>query len=181
MENRTLYHHGVKGQKWGVRRYQNPDGTLTNQGKKRYRSIENVGDGIYIAQQKKRGLGKILGKVSSKIRAEQEKSNISDIILNGKKVGEIETYLESKKSLNIVWLGVDKKQRGQKIAQKVLDYTINKSKEKGYEQLTLEVPGNSPDARHIYEKKGFVAEKQLTKPEEDEYWNGLTSMRKKLR
>ncbi len=24
-----LYHHGIKGQKWGVRRFQNPDGTLT--------------------------------------------------------------------------------------------------------------------------------------------------------
>lgn len=31
-----LYHHGVKGQKWGVRRYQNVDGTLTAKGKKRY-------------------------------------------------------------------------------------------------------------------------------------------------
>lgn len=31
-----LYHHGIKGQKWGVRRYQNEDGTLTEAGKKRY-------------------------------------------------------------------------------------------------------------------------------------------------
>lgn len=30
-----IAHHGVKGQKWGVRRYQNPDGTLTLEGKKR--------------------------------------------------------------------------------------------------------------------------------------------------
>lgn len=30
-----LYHHGVKGMKWGVRRYQNKDGTLTAAGKKR--------------------------------------------------------------------------------------------------------------------------------------------------
>lgn len=30
-----LYHHGVKGMKWGVRRYQNADGSLTAAGKKR--------------------------------------------------------------------------------------------------------------------------------------------------
>lgn len=30
-----LYHHGVLGQKWGVRRYQNKDGTLTDEGRKR--------------------------------------------------------------------------------------------------------------------------------------------------
>ena len=31
-----LAHHGVKGQKWGVRRYQNDDGSLTEEGKRRY-------------------------------------------------------------------------------------------------------------------------------------------------
>ncbi len=31
-----LAHHGILGQKWGVRRYQNEDGTLTDLGKKRY-------------------------------------------------------------------------------------------------------------------------------------------------
>ena len=31
-----LYHYGVKGQKWGVRRYQNEDGSLTPAGKERY-------------------------------------------------------------------------------------------------------------------------------------------------
>ena len=36
MDNKTLIHWGVKGQKWGVRRYQNKDGSLTPAGKKRY-------------------------------------------------------------------------------------------------------------------------------------------------
>lgn len=36
MDNEQLKHHGVKGQKWGVRRYQNKDGTLTSEGKKHY-------------------------------------------------------------------------------------------------------------------------------------------------
>lgn len=31
-----LVHHGVKGRCWGIRRYENPDGTLTEAGKRRY-------------------------------------------------------------------------------------------------------------------------------------------------
>lgn len=46
--NGELYHYGVKGMKWGVRRYQNKDGSLTNAGKRRYskelyRQIESSG------------------------------------------------------------------------------------------------------------------------------------------
>ena len=36
MENNELKHHGILGMKWGVRRYQNKDGSLTNAGKNRY-------------------------------------------------------------------------------------------------------------------------------------------------
>lgn len=36
-----LQHHGIKGQKWGVRRYQNEDGSLTAKGKQRYGTKEN--------------------------------------------------------------------------------------------------------------------------------------------
>ena len=40
--NSTLYHHGIKGQKWGLRRFQNEDGSLTAEGKQRYGYEGNV-------------------------------------------------------------------------------------------------------------------------------------------
>ena len=39
--NYELYHHGILGQKWGVRRYQKADGTLTDEGRKRRQQIIN--------------------------------------------------------------------------------------------------------------------------------------------
>ena len=44
-EEEYLAHHGTKGQRWGVRRFQNSDGSLTAAGKLRY-SVDNVGRSI---------------------------------------------------------------------------------------------------------------------------------------
>lgn len=63
----SLVHHGIKGQKWGIRRYQNFDGTYTKAGLKRYsesvdryeqkkqayKSIKNSGESRYNKQMAK--------------------------------------------------------------------------------------------------------------------------------
>lgn len=42
----AIYHYGVKGQKKGIRRYQNPDGSLTAEGKRRYGRAAAIGGAI---------------------------------------------------------------------------------------------------------------------------------------
>ena len=50
--NNELYHFGIKGQKWGVRRFQNSDGTLTPVGKKQREKMKRTNDaGAKISKQ----------------------------------------------------------------------------------------------------------------------------------
>lgn len=41
-----LAHHGILGMKWGIRRYQNKDGTLTPEGRKRYGDIDSDNESV---------------------------------------------------------------------------------------------------------------------------------------
>lgn len=42
IRNNELYHHGIKGQRWGVRRFQNEDGSLKPAGEKRYSRSDKI-------------------------------------------------------------------------------------------------------------------------------------------
>lgn len=65
-----IYHYGVKGMKWGVRRYQNKDGSLTNAGKKRYNEEDGSSRKNPIQKHKDKLIQKYIEKGYSKSAAE---------------------------------------------------------------------------------------------------------------
>lgn len=77
MDNTELRHHGTRGMKWGIRRYQNPDGSLTEEGRRRY----GVGSGRDTRSSGKPGakltiFGKKKGSAKSDNSEEDEKAKL---------------------------------------------------------------------------------------------------------
>jgi hypothetical protein len=96
-----LAHHGIKGQKWGVRRFQNPDGTRTALGKKHEReSIGNRIDKEKLFAQTIKG-GKDRPNVSPAEKLAKEAGSISTevgkIAKTVKKAKDVKNGRESKK------------------------------------------------------------------------------------
>ena len=82
-----LYHHGVKGQKWGVRRYQNPDGSLTAAGKRRFKRV--------VSNEKKQQLHTKRAKFLLEGNSENNKISAREIKESYKKGRNISLYKEN--------------------------------------------------------------------------------------
>lgn len=78
-------HHGIKGQKWGVRRYQNKDGSLTAAGKKRHASDDSDTQGNASAKQKAAKVAAKGAKATGKIVKTLGSAYIADQVLYGGK------------------------------------------------------------------------------------------------
>jgi hypothetical protein len=94
-----LYHHGIRGMKWGVRRYQNADGSLTDKGRKRYLnddgSLNKKGEKYYAketerlkAERKTLRAQKSATRKLSKLEEMRKKNAELDEEVNGKKTKE---------------------------------------------------------------------------------------------
>ena len=87
--NTELYHHGVKGMRWGVRRYQNYDGSYTQKGLKNYReSAEDKATATKVYKEAK------------KIYKDTKKKGYSEI--NGERVSITKDDLNNTKKLKKV-------------------------------------------------------------------------------
>ena len=97
-DNDEIYHHGTKGQKWGHRRYQNKDGSLTDEGRKHYGvgKAREIGEKLANAVRKRvkpttEDLLERKRKAEEKARQREIKEEIKDLKKpnRGKKLNEL--------------------------------------------------------------------------------------------
>lgn len=129
MDNNQLYHHGVKGMRWGVRRYQNPDGTLTAAGRKRQERLEQKKPHEdYANAHSKKSVQQMSTKElqarNTRLQAEQQYANLTKKTSVGKKV--VTAFIATAGTLTAVGVAVDqykkfaKRDDVQKVTNKVL-------------------------------------------------------------
>ena len=79
MENNELYHYGIKGMKWGIRRFQNKDGSLTNAGLKRYSTAASSAASA-VGKVIAKGGKKVAEKISEKHAQRKEEKRIENLM-----------------------------------------------------------------------------------------------------
>ena len=175
----ALEHYGIKGMRWGVRKSDAPKEKIESFVKDRITRTTKNGDTFTLVPIDKNNgrLMQFLARKFERHRELVENSAIMDIRdKDGNSIGNAQVYRKSKDELNLVWLDIEKSKRGQGYATAVMMSAKDLGGKQGFKKLTLEVPGISPDARHIYEKQGFKVVKEPKGTDKLDIWGGLTHM-----
>lgn len=77
--NDELYHHGIKGMKWGVRRYQNKDGSYKPAGKKRYSLAKRIARKVAARKVAKKERKQIKKRIKEIDKAQRKRAVDTDI------------------------------------------------------------------------------------------------------
>lgn len=168
-----LYHHGIKGQKWGVRRFQNADGTRTAAGKERamYRNrtiqagkTKNDVEEI-INSMNKKDRDKVLAGSKEYLSYEQGSAVVHRVLNKiGDKPVAFFDILDDGDSLNIA-LGTRSgeeyrgKGYGSKVAKQGLDWIEKNKKKLNQSKIVWGVKVNNTPSIRIAEKSGFKLDK----------------------
>lgn len=99
MYNTDLYHHGIKGMRWGIRRYQNTDGTLTEVGRRRLSGGGKKDKGVQFDENGRlNGDRSNLRKAHSKIReaAAEDNRNLSSALNSGSNIAGITSRMAAR-------------------------------------------------------------------------------------
>ncbi len=169
----NLFHHGIKGQKWGVRRFQNADGSLTSAGKKRIEKRKNnlteakpftiktrSGATLTAEPVKPWSLGKkilhaLVDDYEHNKMGRRGDANYTLKDASGKKIGEL-SLMEKHQEGYIDWITIDKKQRGQGYASDIVKNVLNQARDAGYNKVYLNA---LKKPRPLYERLGFEYDK----------------------
>lgn len=166
MDNDKLYHHGVKGMHWGVRKKDQP---------KTWKTKTKRGETITITKDKRSAIGNAVQKISGSNFDNYTARNKED-----KKIGSIQLDLKNKDEMNVIWMDTKNGHKGKGYATAVLKTGEKIAKEMGAQKITAEVVGNSPDMLHITDKRGYVRKGEIKTQEVLDTWGGLTLVEKRL-
>lgn len=180
MNTNELYHYGVKGMKWGVRKDRIKN-TSIQPPQLQTVVLSKRGESVELYRNPKSTTAKFLAKVIPGLKDKQDRyTDYSIKDKEGKIVGSISTNMDSDRTLNIAWLCVNNKSEGKGYGQSAMRTIIEHAKRSGFKEMTLEVPTTSPNARHIYEKLGFKETGEKMIGDKNDIWGGLTEMRLEL-
>lgn len=176
-------HYGVKGMKLGVRKKEaSTDGTIRSRYQalrtrelRTYRATTKNGETVTATEVRESKIGSAISALSPKLYKQLKDGADLDFTVDGRKVGEGSLQKRSDDEMYLNWIGVKQSERGKGYASAMFDAGVEYSKNQGVKKLTLEVPGNAPDARHIYEKRGFKVTGPMHGAPTD-IWGGLYPM-----